>query len=365
MSSSRLATPAPPLAGALDRSTVGRRRFLTGAATLLAGCGGASSVAFPESRSGERPGEKRQAELWSFFDLPHGDPRSSELSGIAWDSERRILWAVQDHTPTIVALVPDRELRTWTFGERIDLMIDTDDKIDLEGIVALRDGFYVCSEQGPHLFELDAKGRSRGEIALPARFREARSNKSLESLTMSPDGRYLFTTNEAALERDGERATREAGTRVRILRLDRNGGPPVQFAYATDASPHEGGDWGVADLAAKSDRELFVLERGWAHGKGNTVRVYETSLDAHASCAEVDELTASSPILAKTLRVDIGSFCPSNCPLPRQPQPAAILDNYEGLAIGPTLPNGRPSLLLVSDDNGRADQIARVVVLAL
>ena len=42
----------------------------------------------------------------------------------------------------------------------------------------------------------------RNEIHVPARFRDARSNKSLESLTMSPDGRFLYTTSEAALERD-------------------------------------------------------------------------------------------------------------------------------------------------------------------
>jgi Esterase-like activity of phytase len=108
-----------------------------------------------------------------------------------------------------------------------------------------------------------------------------------------------------------------------------------------------------------------VLERGWSKGYGNTVRIYRTALDARASCGDVDRLSSSSPALAKTLQIDLSTLTASGLPEPKQTQPAPLLDNYEGLSLGPRLHDGRPTLLLVSDDNGHADQFARVLVLAL
>ena len=50
-------------------------------------------------------------------------------------------------------------------------------------------------------------------------------------------------------------------------------------------------------------------------------------------------------------------------PRAKQPQPSPLLDNYEGLARGPALPDGRRAIIVASDDNGRSDQTARVLVL--
>ena len=41
------------------------------------------------------------------------------------------------------------------------------------------------------------------------------------------------------------------------------------------------------------------------------------------------------------------------------------MDNYEGMALGPVLPDGRRSLILVTDDNNRPDQVARILVLGI
>jgi hypothetical protein len=312
----------------------------------------------------------REIELWSWFDLPAADPRSRELSGIAWDEKAGVLWAVQDEIPNIVRIQPDRDLRSWAFGPSQSVMVDIRGPVDLEGLVVLPDGFIVCSEVGPRIVEVDRSGHVRTEIQLPARFREARTNKSLESLTMSPSGRYLFTTTEVALGRDGERATTTRGTRVRIVRMNRTGGGEYtqasEHVYETDPAPFDGGDWGVSDLCAISDDELLVLERGFAKGRGNTVRIYHATLDGRASCLGVDELSPSVPTLEKTLRLDLSKLGGAvGLPEPKQPQPSTLLDNYEGITIGPRLPDGRSSLIVASDDNQRADQVARILVLAL
>jgi len=327
---------------------------------LVAACGPTTAT----TRAGAAPRPFGTAiSIYSWFDLPD-DPRSRELSGIAWDDATRTLWGVQDESAIIVPLVPDRGLASWSFGPIIELKMAF--PVDLEGIVVLQDGFIVASEKGPRLLEIDRKGTLRRDLALPAHFANARDNKSLESLAMSPGGRYLFTTTEAALSSDGENANREAGTRVRVLRIPRDGGAVVENAYATDPAPHAVGDYGVADMAAISNDELLVLERGWTRGSGNTARIYRVSTnDAASSCLANPALAADAPVMTKKLVVDLAKLAVSGLPALKQPQDSPLLDNFEGLAIGPTLPDGRRTLLLVSDDNGRTDQFARIVVLAV
>jgi hypothetical protein len=331
-------------------------------AALAGLAGGCSSGPARDTASGRAP-RSTAVELWSFFDLPAADPRSRDLSGIAWDPRNGVLWAIHDASPSIVALVPDATLHTWRFGET--MTIDGGDPADLEGIALVPDGFVVCSEDGPRVMELDRRARFQRRLSVPSRFGDARKNKGFESLTVSPSGRYLFTTTEVALVSDGPTATNASGTRVRILRIDRHGGAPVEYAYETDASAHETGDWGVSDLEALSDTELLVLERGWSSGHGNTVRIYDTTLEDRARCSDVERLSVTSPVLSKTLRADLSKVPAAGVPEPKQPQPAPLLDNYEGMALGPRSSDGRRTLLLVSDDNGHATQVARIVVLVL
>ena len=302
-------------------------------------------------------------EVHSWFDLPD-DPRSRELSGIAWDETTGTLWGVQDESANIVPIVPDHELRKWGFGPVITLK--TSFPLDLEGIVVVPDGFIVASEKGPRVLEVDREGKLRRDIPLPAHYAKARDNKSLESLSISPDGRHLFTTTEEALTCDGAKATATTGTRVRVLRMARDGSDVTEHAYMTDPLPHAEGDYGIADLAALSNDEVLVLERGWARGFGNTARIYRVSLsDPSTSCLAAAELSADGPVMPKSLVVDLAKLKATGLPATRQKQAAPILDNFEGMAIGPVLPDGRRSLVLISDDNGRTDQFARIVVLAV
>jgi hypothetical protein len=202
---------------------------------------------------------------------------------------------------------------------------------------------------------------------LPAHFKQARDNKSLESLTLSPDGLWIFTTTEEALITDGAQATTRVGTLVRVLRMPRSGdGENAEHAYATDPMPTDAGDYGIADLCALSRDELLVLERGWSRGYGNTARIYRASLaDDRSSCLAIKTLTANVPVLAKSLLVDLAKVKATGLPPAKQKQQSALLDNYEGLALGPLLPDGRQLLFVISDDNARSDQFARIVVLAV
>lgn len=288
-------------------------------------------------------------ELWAWIDFPN-DPRKSELSGIVWDAHAGLLYAVSDDPPRIVTIAPDATFRDFRLGEALD--VDAKGPLDLEGIAALPDGFLLASEIGPRVIEVDRQGHYRRDIALPPELSEALPNKSLESLALSPSQRTVFFATEVGLPRDGGPATQARGSHIRIVALDRGTGAFEEHAYLTDPSPHAVGDYGVADLAAVSDDDLLVLERGWSKIDGNTVRIYRV------------RLSEGSP-LRKTLLIDLGTLDARGFPLSKQPQPSKILDNFEGLALGPHLADGRRLLFVVSDDNGHETQVARLLVLAL
>lgn len=327
---------------------------------LLAAC---APTGVPRTRGWPRQPRPRIS-VHSWFDLPD-DRRSRELSGIAWEDATRTLWAVQDDRGNhIVPIHPDARFERWTFGPAVT--IDVAFPLDLEGIVVIPDGFVTASEKGPRVIELDRKGKLLRDVPLPEHFADARTNRSLESLTISPDGVHLFTTSEGALNRDGPMATTTSGTRVRILRMTRAGADPEEHAYLTDRLTTNGGNYGVADLAALSNDELLVLERGWAPGFGNSVRIYRVNLaDPTATCTASPALASESPVLEKTLLVDLATLRTAGVPATKEVQSSPLLENYEGLTVGPTLPDGRASLVLISDDNNRADQIARILVLAV
>ncbi len=355
-----------PIRSCEEQTSLTRRELTRGAIFWWLGLGCGHS--FGATAKATTAHTNSSCEVWSVFDFaPNRDTR--ELSGIAWNNYTRTLWAVQDATANLVAIRPDENLRNWAVTDRLAVDLkgsaDPNEELDLEGIVVNHDGFIVCSEIGPHVFELDRKGRFLRETVVPSHFKQAKRNKSLESLTLSPDERYLFTTSEAALNPDGSEATAEAGSRVRILRIDRTCGEVIEHAYTTDRARY-GGDLGVADLMALSSDELLVLERGWTKGFGNSARIYRVSLrDDRTACTHTPSLAASTAVLQKELFLDVGTLAYQNVPAAKQPQTSPLLDNYEGLTSGPRLADGRETLILVSDDNARDDQVSRLLVVAL
>jgi hypothetical protein len=298
-------------------------------------------------------------------------PRSAvtqELSGTSFDPVTRTLFALQDVRPNIVPLVASDDFRSFTVGAPIALTGRDAIEWDGEALARTRAGFIVVTDESrPTIERFDASGARTGVVSLPARFTEhTMDNKGLESLTVSPDERFLFTANESALSGDGAPATKQRGTTVRILRRDLTTGEDIELAYRTEPLGAGGakGDMGVSDLAAVDDGVLLVLERGFQPGYGNTVRIFRVDLAGGVRIDDAAAVTAATPVLAKTLLVDIGALPPEGVAHPSV-QPNPILDNYEGLALGPTLADGRRLVFVTSDDNGSMSQVARVLVLAV
>ncbi len=127
----------------------------------------------------------------------------------------------------------------------------------------------------------------------------------------------------------------------------------------------------MAELIALSETHLLVLERGFVAGQGNTIRIFQVSLQdapevsAVASLATLDAATHDAALASKTLMVDVGDCPPSGAVnLPDDPA-NPLLENFEAMTLGPKIGGGWRSLVLLSDDNLAANQTTRVVALAV
>jgi hypothetical protein len=296
------------------------------------------------------------------IDLPFDDVRSQELSAVAWEESTRTLFAISDDLPMIVPMRPSADLKTWSLGEPIAVSIP--DKWDGEGLALVPDGFVISNEAGSHLYELDRAGNMRRRIELPAHFATTLRNKSLEALSISPDGRYIFTANESALEGDGSQPTTTQGTTLRFLRIDRATSKTMEVAYRTEPVFAEGGgDMGVAEICALSDQDLLVLERSYVPGVGNSIRIFRTSIAGAPDVEQVERLTDTTPVVTKHLVMDLAVAGLEVSPA-RSQTTKPLYPNYEGMTLGPRLPDGRRVLILISDDNGKPTQVTRLLILA-
>lgn len=331
-------------------------------------------------------------ELLGFAQLPvaptAGGTPLGGLSGLAYVADRNLFLAVSDdraeHAPARyysleVNLADDRledsgvRVRSVTNLQQPDGGLFSEGHVDPEGIAVDGQLRWISSEGNaglgiaPFVRAYDDAGRHLAEIELPDALlpeaeRGVRDNLALESLTLSPDSSWLFTASENALRQDGPAADPTRGSPSRILRVDlERRVTEAAFVYWTDrvhATPEPAGGLAVAglvELLALDDERLLALERSFAAGVGMSIRLYLADLsmaDRLAPEDEIDDLETIRPA-AKRLLLDLAEL-------------DVPLDNFEGLAFGPDLADGRRTLFLVSDDNfNTAAQRSLLVALAV
>jgi hypothetical protein len=254
--------------------------------------------------------------------------------------------------------------------------------LDPESIELTNRGTVFISSEGdtnrlinPFVNEFSLTGQQVSSLPIPQKFLPTinpvngiRNNLAFESLALTPDQNFLVTATENALAQDGPAASVSTGSPSRILKYDLTTRQPVgEFLYNTDsvALPPVPADQfstnGLVDLRAldNTGNHFLALERSFSTGAvgtagntGNTIKLYEISLDGATDISGIDSLiaTGTNGIVAaqKNLLLDFTSL-------------GIPLDNVEGLTFGPTLPNGDRSLVLVSDNNFSATQFTQVL----
>lgn len=236
------------------------------------------------------------------------------------------------------------------------------ESFDGEGLALTADGtFLVSSEKEPFLREVSATGETLRLLPVPARFTAGvRKNAGFESLSLSADGRTLWTANETALEQDApeEEAALYGRHPVRLLRYERRGdawAPAGELGYLIDPIERRGTKFkvrGVVDLLPLPEGGLLSLEREFVEGFGNEVQLFLVDTAGATDVSGLESLAATgwTPV-RKTLLFDFGA--------------AFEPDNLEGMAFGPELPDGGRTLIVVSDDNFKKEQVTQIVALRL
>jgi hypothetical protein len=300
------------------------------------------------------------------------------LSGITYDAKNNLYYAISDDRgqkanarfytlkidlskgllqksgviPVSVTTLLNENNQTFRPGET-----------DTEGITLTNKPTVFISSEGdagklinPFIKEFSlSSGKEIATLPIPKKFlpdeisqKGIRNNLAFESLTITPDKKHLFTATENALIQDGTVAKPNISTPCRILQYNLlNNQPEKEFLYQTEpVRPF----WnltgkfasGLPDLLALDNQGHFLsLERSFT-GLGFAISLFQISLEGSDDIHQIDSLLAvdSKNIkpVQKKLLLDLRKL-------------NVLLDNIEGLTLGPKLPNGQQSLILISDNN--------------
>ncbi len=309
------------------------------------------------------------------------------LSGIAYDPVEGVYRAVSDDRDA----GPDGTPRVYEISIDVaDGALDAGD-VDVIGVMALTAGgntldvlnpdpegvalggpdtLYISSERdligNPAVYRFDLDGALLGALAVDPKFAPnaagtngVRNNLGFESLTVTPDRMTLYTATESALVQDGDPANLAAGSAARIIRYDLATGLPVaEYVYAVDPIAAESqpadafADSGLVELLALDNAgTLLALERSFSTGaadRGFTAKLYlvrtQGATDVRGEPMLPTEVGEDGleinvdAVVQKELLLDLGDL-------------GIVLDNLEGMTLGPVLADGRQSLILVADDN--------------
>ena len=251
--------------------------------------------------------------------------------------------------------------------------------VDPEGIRVAPNGNLYWSSEGnwstnpsalyqPFVREMTTAGVFVREFSTPAIYNYVdnastggRNNKLFEALTVAPDG-TVYVANEDALAQDGSLTTVSSGSVVRVTALDAaTGAARGQYAYElppipVDAVPGApfGPDNGLPELLAISDTQFIAIERAFAFGVGNTIRL------------TLAEITADTTDVSSFASLTGADYTPMRRTLLLE-MPITFdgitLDNIEGVSWGKTLANGNRTLVLVADNNFSATQSTQFIAI--
>jgi hypothetical protein len=313
------------------------------------------------------------------------------LSSIAYDADRNVYYVLSDDQSQI------NPARFYTVGIDVGSSFDASDVhfdavttlqqpgggpyptggLDPEGLAFTKDRELILTSEGntntllaPFVRRYDLAGDYLADLPVPGYYLPTadhssgiRFNLAFESAGVPPNGRFFFTATENALFQDGPAATPTNGSPSRILRYNlQTGRLDREYQYETDPifeppiPPTNFAVNGIVELLPFNNELMLSMERSFSvgvPGTGNEIKLYSVALPGATNVLGAPSLAGLDVRPAqKTLLFDLGSL-------------GIPLDNVEGMTLGPKLPDGRQSLVLVSDNNFAASQFTQFLLFAI
>ena len=250
--------------------------------------------------------------------------------------------------------------------------------INPEGIsLSPRNSVLIASEGVTHvgippfLGEFDLKtGKMRGNLPIPKRYIPDASdekqqqgvldNLGFESLTIDPetfspgglDPFRVFVATEAPLMQDVDP---EQASKLRLLHyiiVDKTAQLVSENLYTLDQVPLSILN-GLTELVAVGGGQFLSLERSFGLS-GYGARIYQVAVGAATDTSRINSFKGRSAVepVRKKLLLDLTEL-------------GIPLYNLEGMTLGPRLPDGSQSLVLVSDDNFDEGQKTQFILFSL
>ncbi len=363
-------------------------------ATLLTAC------TIPQVNATERLFRKISVDFLDDYQLPALTWEQTPvggLSGIVYDRSRDRFYAVSDDRSDFAPA------RFYTLKLELDPtqpnipqikqvavaavtpLTDEDGKpfakgtVDTEGIALSPSRTLFISSEGvarkgipPFVREFDLQtGKWRRTLRLPASYTPAiaagqqtqgvQDNLGLESLTISTDGSTgvepfrLFTATEASLVQDRDETSEGQGAKSRLAHylLEENRALFVsEQLYPLEPVPAGAVSNGLTELLAIDQGGHFLsLERSFGRD-GFGVKLFQLSLGGATDISRIESLKGADRIvqpIRKQLVLDLTEL-------------GIPLDNLEGMTLGPRLPDGTQSLVMVSDNNFSPKQVTQFLL---
>uniref|UniRef100_A0A832M4Q1 Esterase-like activity of phytase family protein n=1 Tax=Oscillatoriales cyanobacterium SpSt-402 TaxID=2282168 RepID=A0A832M4Q1_9CYAN len=256
-------------------------------------------------------------------------------------------------------------------------------EVDPEGIALSPLGTLFISSEGivkqgipPFVREFDLKtGGWKRSLPIPKRYspkteegklvQGVRDNLGFESLTLggiSPgavEPFRLFTATESALTQDmSPDDPAQGASRNRLLHysIDPDHALLVSEHLYLMETPPEGTLYhGLTELLAIDQGGHFLsLERSFG-AAGFTVKLYQLALGSATDTISIETLKGSLPRVQPICKKLMLNLTELGIPL----------DNLEGMTLGPRLPDGSSSLVLLSDDNFNPQQVTQFLLFRL
>jgi hypothetical protein len=212
--------------------------------------------------------------------------------------------------------------RSDGFGAGLSTNLN-DARFDPEALRVSNDGksVFVSDEYGPYVYQFDRETGARIQTyTLPDHFAIANlnavgaaeisgntsgrvTNKGMEGLAISPDGKTLIGFMQSPLIQDGG----DGGRANRIVTIDVATGATHEYAYDNIIA---GKAYNSSEILALNDHQFLVLERdGKGLGDGSAAKVKQVWAVDISGAADVSNLSGAADLLAraptKSLFLDI------------------------------------------------------------
>ena len=331
------------------------------------------------------------------------------ISALAYDPERKVYLALPDRGPKDGAydyhcrfhelqidIDPDAEtpVRTNILATHLleadvnsfpglstarDKTATQQTRLDPEGIrVGLDGDVFVSDEYGPSILRFDRTGQFRSSVPVPKHFLVEhpgpskpvensqnsfgrQCNRGMEGLAISSTKKTLFGIMQSPLLQDSRmKKGKPSGLNCRLLKIDLNEPTEAtEYLYRLDAASNK-----LNEILSVDDDRFLVIERDGkpaTAAKCKTIQLISirdaTEIQSHDRLPAKETPAGVTPV---DKRVFIDLLDP-RFGLAGEEMPEKI----ESLCFGPTLEDGRRTLIVVSDNDFLPDQPTRIWVFGI